>query len=488
MHGCLMIQGTSSHVGKSIMTAAILRIMRQDGFKAAPFKAQNMALNSYITYDGLEMGRAQAMQAEAAGVMPDVRMNPVLLKPTSDMGCQVIVMGRAESNLNAKNYESYKPELRELIYRTFLDLKNEYDYVILEGAGSPAEINLMENDIVNMGMARLIDCPVLLVGDIDRGGIFASFVGTLSLLPEGDRNRIKGFIINKFRGDYDILRPGLDMLQNIAGLPTIGVIPYMDIRIDEEDTPSEHNISIGDDIDIAVLFLPHISNFTDFDPFLYYPGVNLRYVKRLEELSNPDLIIIPGSKNTISDLYTLRQTGIADRVIEFYNEGGFVIGICGGYQMMGKTIKDPMGLERLGETDGLGIFDAETIFEPGKLTVNSSDKITEERGLTDGLSGMEVKGYEIHMGRTSSMDSCVVSRNGLISVDRSGRALGTYLHGIFENHGFTVGIINNIRRSKGLSPIDVEIDFKAKKEEQYDRLAEVVRQNLDMNFIYNLLK
>lgn len=487
MNGCLMIQGTSSHVGKSVMTAALLRIMKQDGFKVAPFKAQNMALNSFVTKEGLEMGRAQAMQAEAAGIIPDVKMNPVLLKPTSDVGCQVVVMGRPQNNLDARDYEYYKERLKEIIYNAFAELKQEYDYIILEGAGSPAEINLMEHDIVNMGMARLIDCPVLLVGDIDKGGVFASFVGTLELLPN-DRDRIKGFIVNKFRGDFELLRPGLDMLKSITGLPTVGVIPYMDIRLDEEDTPSEHSISRGNDIDIAVIFLPHISNFTDFDPLLYYPGINLRYVKRPEDIGDPDMIIIPGSKNTIGDLCILKQTGIATEITKFYNEGGFVIGICGGYQMMGKKIMDPMGLEELGEIDGLGIFDAETIFEQGKLTVNSSDVISEGRGILEGLAGTEVNGYEIHMGRTFSTDKYLTSEKGLISLDASGRALGTYLHGIFENNVFTVGLLNNIRKIRGLKPIDLGIDFKKKKEEQYDMLAETVRKNLDMGFVYNLLK
>ncbi|TZE80903.1 cobyric acid synthase [Calorimonas adulescens] len=487
MKGCLMIQGTSSHVGKSIMTAALLRILKQDGFKVAPFKAQNMALNSYVTYDGLEMGRAQAMQAEAAGVRPDVRMNPILLKPTSDSGSQVIVMGKVMSDMDAKRYEGYKTRVRELLYETFIELKSEYDYVILEGAGSPAEINLMENDIVNMGMARLIDCPVLLVGDIDRGGVFASFVGTLELLPAKDRERIKGFIINKFRGDYEILRPGLDMLRDITGLPTIGVVPYMNLRIDEEDTPSEHNISRGGDVDIAVIYLPHISNFTDFDPLLYYPGVNLRYVKSVEELGRPDLVVIPGSKNTIGDLNALKNSGIAERIVELYNEGACVIGICGGYQMMGRRISDPLGLESGEDAEGLGIFGLETIFEPGKLTINSRDYITEERGLTAGLNGVEVTGYEIHMGRTPPKDEYTVSQNGLIAVDFSGRALGTYLHGIFENHRFTLGVINNIRRYKGLKPVDVEVDYIAKKEEEYNRLAEMVRASIDMNTVYDLL-
>ena len=320
MHGCLMLQGTQSDVGKSVMTAALLRIMRQDGFKVAPFKAQNMALNSYVTHEGLEMGRAQVMQAEAAGIVPDVRMNPVLLKPTSDVGSQVVLMGKPRKNLDAGAYENYKDEIKRIVYDAFMDLKSEYDYIILEGAGSPAEINLMDHDIVNMGMARLINCPVLLVGDIDRGGEFASFVGTLDLLPD-DRDRIKGFIINKFRGDYELLRPGLDMLKGITGLPTVGVTPYMNISLDEEDTPSVHSVSTGNDIDIAVIYLPHISNFTDFNPLLYYPGINLRYVKREEDIGQPDVIILPGSKNTIGDLQSLRSAGIADGKIYIRSYG-----------------------------------------------------------------------------------------------------------------------------------------------------------------------
>ncbi len=395
-------------------------------------------------------------------------------------------MGRPRENLDAWDYEDYKEGLKGTIYDAFTDLKGEYDYIILEGAGSPAEINLMAHDIVNMGMARLIDCPVMLVGDIDKGGVFASFAGTLDLLPD-DRDRIKGFIINKFRGDYELLRPGLDMLKDITGLPTAGVIPYMDLRLDEEDTPSEHSVSMGNDVDIAVIYLPHISNFTDFDPLLYYPGINLRYVKRAEDIGNPDVIIIPGSKNTIGDLRILKRAGIADRIADFYNAGGYVVGVCGGYQMMGQKITDPAGVEEAGDTDGLGIFDAQTVFEQGKLTVNSKDVITEGRGMLSGLVGTEVSGYEIHMGRTFFTDGSSASRKGLLSLDASGRAMGTYLHGIFENNAFTAGLINNIRRTKGLEPIELEVDFRKKKEEQYDLLADTVRKNLDMDFIYSLL-
>ncbi len=487
MHGCLMLQGTQSDVGKSVMTAALLRIMRQDGFKVAPFKAQNMALNSYVTHEGLEMGRAQVMQAEAAGIVPDVRMNPVLLKPTSDVGSQVVLMGKPRKNLDAGAYENYKDEIKRIVYDAFMDLKSEYDYIILEGAGSPAEINLMDHDIVNMGMARLINCPVLLVGDIDRGGVFASFVGTLDLLPD-DRDRIKGFIINKFRGDYELLRPGLDMLKGITGLPTVGVTPYMNISLDEEDTPSVHSVSTGNDIDIAVIYLPHISNFTDFNPLLYYPGINLRYVKREEDIGQPDVIILPGSKNTIGDLQSLRSAGIADKITEFYNSGGIVIGVCGGYQMMGRYISDPTGVEEKGETQGLGIFDATTVFEQDKLTVNSADVIREGKGIIEGLNGLEVRGYEIHMGTTRFAGGSQISKKGLISLDATGRAMGTYLHGIFENNVFAVGLINNIRKAKGLDPLKLKIDFRKKKEEQYDLLAQTVRKKLDMGFVYNLLK
>ncbi|WP_040363577.1 cobyric acid synthase [Coprothermobacter platensis] len=482
-----MLQGTGSGVGKSVLTAALLRIMKHDGFKVAPFKAQNMALNSFVTKDGLEMGRAQAMQAEAAGIEPDVRMNPILLKPTSDTGSQVIVMGKPLQNMCAVDYENYKPHFQRIILEAFNKLKKDYDFVILEGAGSPAEINLMEHDIVNMGMARLIDCPVLLVGDIDKGGVFASLVGTLTLLPK-DKDRIKGFIINKFRGDISILQPGLDMLKEITGLPTLGVIPYFHLKLDEEDTPSEHSISQGKDIDIAVIFLPHISNFTDFDPLTYYPGVNLRYVKSAEEIGNPDIIIFPGSKNTIGDLETIRKAGIVDKVVDFYHRGGYVIGVCGGYQIMGKKIFDPLSAEAGGESDGLGIFDMETTFENEKLTVNAEDVITKDEGLLKGLSNVLVKGYEIHMGRTNGNKNDIASKKELIALDASGRALGTYLHGIFENTQFTTCLLNNIRQTKGLPPMNVDIDYKQKKEEQYDALADIVRKNLNMEFIYNLMK
>jgi len=309
----------------------------------------------------------------------------------------------------------------------------------------------------------------------------------LDLLPD-DRDRIKGFIINKFRGDYELLRPGLDMLKGITGLPTVGVTPYMNISLDEEDTPSVHSVSTGNDIDIAVIYLPHISNFTDFNPLLYYPGINLRYVKREEDIGQPDVIILPGSKNTIGDLQSLRSAGIADKITEFYNSGGIVIGVCGGYQMMGRYISDPTGVEEKGETQGLGIFDASTVFEQDKLTVNSADVIRDGRGIIEGLNGLEVRGYEIHMGTTRFVGGSQISKKGLISLDATGRAMGTYLHGIFENNVFAVGLINNIRKAKGLDPLKLKIDFRKKKEEQYDLLAQTVRKKLDMGFVYNLLK
>ena len=373
----IMIQGTMSNAGKSLLCAGLCRIFRQDGYRVAPFKSQNMALNSFITADGGEMGRAQVVQAEAAGIPPDVRMNPILLKPTTDVGSQVIVNGKVLGNIRAKDYYKRKMEFVPDIMEAYRSLEEEFDVIVLEGAGSPAEINLKQDDIVNMGMAKMADAPVLLVGDIDRGGVFAQLYGTVALLEPDERARIKGTIVNKFRGDVSILEPGIKQLEDLCGVPVAGVVPYLHVDIDDEDSLTErfHTSSQRKLIDVAVIRLPRISNFTDFSPFERYENVSLRYVGKTEDLKDPDLILLPGTKSTIADLLWLRQNGLETAVLKAADAGTLIIGVCGGYQMLGKSVSDPQGAEAAGLTEvrGLGLLDMETVFEPGaRLTVTSS--------------------------------------------------------------------------------------------------------------------
>ncbi|MBR3764955.1 MAG: cobyric acid synthase, partial [Clostridia bacterium] len=351
-----MIQGTASSVGKSVLCAAFLRIMKQDGYAVAPFKAQNMALNSYVTREGLEMGRAQVTQAQAAGMEPDVRMNPVLLKPTSDRRSQVIVDGKAIGTMTAMEYHQYKPALRQRIKATYDDLESGVDFMVIEGAGSPAEINLRAGDIVNMSMAESADAPVILVGDINLGGVFASLLGTIMLLTEEERARVKGVIINKFRGDVKILEPGLRMLEERIHIPVLGVIPWMDVELEDEDSITERfeRQSGKGDLDVAVVKLRHISNFTDFQSLTLQPGVRVHYAQTSKDLESADLIILPGTKNTIEDLTDLRNRGMDAAIVRHARRGGMVIGVCGGYQMLGRVLHDPDHVEsRVPELAGL---------------------------------------------------------------------------------------------------------------------------------------
>ena len=399
----IMIQGTMSNAGKSLVTAGLCRVFKQDGYKVAPFKSQNMALNSFITKEGLEMGRAQVMQAEACGIEPSVNMNPILLKPTNDVGSQVIVNGEVLGNMSARDYYKKKTELIPHIMEAYNNLAKEYDIIVMEGAGSPAEINLKENDIVNMGMAKLVNSPVLLVGDIDRGGVFASIAGTLMLLEEDERKMIKGTIINKFRGDVNILKPGLDMIEEITKTPVVGVVPYMELDIDDEDSLSErfNNKGTVDLIDIAVIRLPRISNFTDFNTFEYIPGVSLRYVKSVRELKDPDMIILPGTKNTMEDLKWLRESGLESQILKQAAKGKVIFGICGGYQMLGMELSDPFSVESGGTMAGMGLLPTKTVFEKEKVRTRVSGNFNEVSGILAELSYVEFEGYEIHMGQTT---------------------------------------------------------------------------------------
>jgi adenosylcobyric acid synthase len=435
-----MIQGTASSVGKSMITAALCRLFSEDGLSVAPYKSQNMALNSFVTKDGHEMGRAQAVQAAACFREPSVLMNPVLLKPSSDTGSQVIVMGRVHGNMNAADYQKFKPELKQIVLDAYRRLESDCDVIVIEGAGSPAEINLRENDIVNMGMAELVDAPVILVADIDRGGVFASIVGTIFLLGEDEKKRVKGIIINKFRGDIDILMPGIRELERIINIPVLGVIPYAVIKLEDEDSVTERftKKSKSSVIDICVIKTPWISNFTDFDIFDHIEDVNLRYALTAAEIGEPHMLIIPGSKNTIADMLYLREKGI-DAVIYTLHEKNGVI---------------------------------------------ASDS-----GIMKGLKGVNIKGYEIHMGRSTHPDGlgyCTETENGKGGIV-AGNIFGTYIHGIFDSMEFTGGLLNNIRRMFGFEDESYNDSYADMREKEFAKLALLLRGNIDITKIYSIL-
>ena len=479
----IMIQGTMSNAGKSLLCAGLCRIFKQDGYRVAPFKSQNMALNSFITADGGEMGRAQVVQAEAAGIPPDVRMNPILLKPTTDVGSQVIVNGKVLGNIRAKDYYKRKMEFVPDIMEAYRSLEDEFDVIVLEGAGSPAEINLKQDDIVNMGMAKMADAPVLLVGDIDRGGVFAQLYGTVALLEPDERARIKGTIVNKFRGDVSILEPGIKQLEDLCGVPVAGVVPYLHVDIDDEDSLTErfHNTSIRKLIDVAVIRLPRISNFTDFSPFERYENVSLRYVGKTEDLKDPDLIILPGTKSTIADLLWLRQSGLEASILKAASNGVPVFGICGGFQLLGKSISDPQGVEAAGVTEiaGMGLLDTETVFYGEKVQTQTKGVLSGVGGMFRGLNGLEYEGYEIHMGRGGEKGAPVVGK---------GCVYGSYVHGIFDKGGICDEVLKALCERRGVEFSALgSFDVNTYKEHQYDLLAEGVRSGLNMDFVYKVL-
>ena len=479
----IMIQGTMSNAGKSLLCAGLCRIFKQDGYRVAPFKSQNMALNSFITADGGEMGRAQVVQAEAAGIAPDVRMNPILLKPTTDVGSQVIVNGTVQGNMRAMEYYRRKREFVPAVMEAYRSLAEEYDILVIEGAGSPAEINLKQEDIVNMGLAKLVDAPVLLVGDIDRGGVFAQLYGTVALLEADERARIKGTVVNKFRGDKKILEPGIQILEELCGVPVAGVIPYVDVDIDDEDSLTErfHRDSERKLLDIAVIRLPRISNFTDFSPFARYENVSLRYVEKVSDLHRPDMILIPGTKSTISDLKWLRQSGLEGAVLKAAASGTLVFGICGGYQMLGRSVSDPDQVEAAGVTEiaGMNLLPMDTVFHGEKVQTQTSGIFAEIQGMLSCLNGLSYGGYEIHMGR---------SQEALNPVTGKDNVYGSYVHGIFDAPGVADTILKALCRQKG---IDFDalgtFDMGAYKEQQYDKLAAAVREGLDMELVYKIL-
>lgn len=492
----IMIQGTMSNAGKSLICAGLCRIFKQDGYKVAPFKSQNMALNSFITEEGLEMGRAQVVQAEAAGIQPQVTMNPILLKPTNDIGSQVIVNGKVRGNMSAREYFSCKKKLIPDIKKAFQTLSDEFDIIVIEGAGSPAEINLKADDIVNMGMAKLVDAPVLLVGDIDRGGVFAQLLGTLMLLEDDEKERVKGLIINKFRGDKTILDPGVEMLEERGNVPVVGVTPYMHVEIEDEDSLTERFSSSGKQglIDIVVVRTPRISNFTDFMGLENTPGVTLRYVKNVREFGNPDMIILPGTKNTMADLLYLRQSGIEAKILKAAAQGTIVWGICGGYQMLGEHLEDPYHVEEGGTLKGMGLLPIKTTFDTEKRRTRVTGKFLETTGLLSDLAGVALEGYEIHMGKTertgASMCSIRDEVTGQESLDGCsvGNVYGTYVHGIFDSERVIPTIMQAIAKKKGISAEEFQgIDLKRFKESQYDLLAKTLREHLDMKQIYEIM-
>lgn len=478
----IMIQGTMSNAGKSLICAGLCRIFRQDGYRVAPFKSQNMALNSFITRDGFEMGRAQVVQAEAAGIEPDVRMNPILLKPTTDVGSQVIVNGRPIGNMRAMEYYKRKRELIPAVMEAYDSLAAENDIIVIEGAGSPAEINLKAEDIVNMGLAKLVDAPVLLVGDIDRGGVFAQLYGTVALLEPDERARIKGTVVNKFRGDKKILEPGLEILEKLCGVPVAGVVPYIHADIDDEDSLSERftRENAKKLIDIAVIKLPRISNFTDLAPFERFENVSVRYISKPADLGEPDMIVVPGTKSTISDLVWLRESGLEARIKQAASKNTPVFGVCGGYQMLGDQISDPSGVEASGITKiaGMGLLPVDTVFEGEKVQRQTKGAFAGIGGLFSVLNGISYEGYEIHMGRSGALPPVI----------NEGSVYGTYVHGIFDSVGIAETILRALCLKKGASFEALgSFDPKAYKQAQYDKLASAVREGLDMELVYRIL-
>lgn len=484
----IMLQGTMSNVGKSLLTAALCRIFTQDGYKTAPFKSQNMALNSYITREGLEIGRAQAMQAEAAMTEPKAAMNPILLKPTTDTGSQLIVMGEVRGNMRAREYFAYKKQLIPTIKAAYESLAAENDIIVIEGAGSPAEINLKTDDIVNMGIAKMFAAPVLLIGDIDRGGVFAQLLGTIDLLESDERALIKGLIVNKFRGDKSLLRSGTDILTQRSEKPVLGVIPYTPLDIDDEDSLSERFDRHGEGIlDIAVIKLAHISNFTDFTALECADGVSLRYVSRPDKLGTPDMVILPGTKNTLYDMRAIRENGMAGQIQKLAAAGTPIFGICGGYQLLGTEISDPLNTEGGGKTRGLGLLPVKTVFSKNKTRTRVGGVFDNIGGIFSCLKGQSFEGYEIHMGETHG--DMLRLENGRSDGACCGNIYGCYIHGIFDKQGVSQKIAEALARKKGADIKNIHtFNMKEYKNKQYDILAAAVRENLDMEQIYKILK
>jgi adenosylcobyric acid synthase len=493
MAKAIMVQGTMSNAGKSILTAALCRIFRQDGYSVAPFKSQNMALNSFITRGGLEMGRAQAVQAEAARVEPDARMNPILLKPVHNQGSQVIVGGVPIGTISARNYYAMKKELRPKVQEAYDSLAADFDVIVIEGAGSPAELNLNTDDFVNMGMARMANAPVILVGDIDRGGIFPQLYGTIKLLPPEDSARVKATVVNKFRGDITLFDDGLKILEDICGVPCAGVVPYLDVDIEDEDSLSSRlsRRNRGAALDVAVIGMPHISNFTDFTALEATPGVGLRYVGGEEDLGNPDMVILPGTKNTIADLLRLRECGLEAAIKKLASRGVVTLGICGGYQMLGERVTDGEGAEGGGSIAGMELLPVTTEFMTEKRRTRVSAKALSVGGALAPLTGAALEGYEIHMGITQRHQDAkpfLQLSDGALDGCQRGNVYGTYLHGFFDSVPCREAVLGALAKSKGVSLGNVSFDYNEYKNRQFDLLAQGVRDHIDMPMIYRILE
>ena len=505
MASYIMFQGTGSHVGKSILTTALCRIFAREGMRTAPFKAQNMALNSYVTPDGKEMGRAQVAQAEAAGLVPETDMNPVLLKPVGNSRSQVIINGTPVGNMTAREYHlSYCMEAFDAVKSALARMDDTYDILVIEGAGSPAEVNLKDTDIVNMRVAKYLQAPVFLVADIDRGGSLAALVGTLELLEPEERKLVKGLVINKFRGDVSLFEPAVRFLEEKTGKPVIGVVPYIEnMGIDEEDSVSLHDMKqqvTHEDVNIAVVMTPKISNFTDFDSLGQEVGIGLYYADTPEKLKDADVIILPGTKNTLEDLQYVRKSGMEAEIFKALKKGAFIVGICGGYQMLGERLCDPHGVESsVQEIYGLGLLQAETTLVNTKLTAQVQCRCVKLRvgDVVIDCSGM--RGYEIHAGQTVMKREqvrpfLITSRHGLDcsfedgAVSENGHVWGTYVHGLFDNDDFRHAFINAVRLHKGLSPLTRGNSYSARKEDNYDRLANIVETHMNMDKIREIIR
>lgn len=485
-----MVVGTSSGAGKSITVTALCRVLTKDGYKVSPFKSQNMALNSFVTKSGLEMGRAQVVQAYACMIEPEAYMNPILLKPTTDRKIQIIVNGKSIGNMSGIEYGKFKTSLKPEIMKSYDYIRENYDISILEGAGSPVEINIKGEDIANMKMAKMADSPVILVADIDRGGVFASIYGTIMLMSEKERARVKGVIINKFRGDINILKSGLEEIEKLTGVPVIGVMPYTNVDIEDEDSVTERfkRLQKKKGINISVIKLKHISNFTDIDALRMVEDINIKYINSVDEMGEEDIIIIPGTKNTIDDLKELKDNGIATEIIKASKNGKVIIGICGGFQMLGEKIKDPYGIEsEIKEIPGLGLLELETVMEKEKNTTQYEGKLSNCTGLLEGLEGEKIKGYEIHQGVTFGNESKVNDEDRIVTIIKGENIFATYLHGIFENEKITRNILNKVRAKKGIELQMKGITFDEYREQQLDKLEKIFRENVDIDKIYEIL-
>lgn len=489
-HKKIMVMGTASGVGKTVLVAGLCRVFYKDRFKIAPFKSQNMALNSYVTKEGDEIGRAQVVQALASGIEPAYYMNPILLKPNGNGQIQVIVNGKSRGNMTGVAYSDYKVELKDEILKAYKNIESNYQIGVIEGAGSPVELNLKENDIANMGVAELLDSPVILVADIDRGGVFASIYGTIQLLEKKERDRVKGIVINKFRGDIERLKSGLDRIEELTGVKVLGVVPYFKLEIEDEDGVTEKtekvNVKEGV-IRVSVIKLKHLSNFTDITPLTFYEDVEINYINSATELGNEDIIVIPGSKNTIEDIKYLKKSGIASEIIKQSRAGKIIIGICGGMQILGDRVLDPEAVEGdIKEISGLALLNLETRLEREKRTTQYSGILKGGTGVLREMKDTEIKGYEIHQGVSYGDEINITDDNRVVAVVKD-NIFATYIHGIFENNEFTDYILNLVRKEKGKDEISSSLSYEEQRLRELDRLEKIIRESLDIKRIYEIV-